>query len=108
MGQEGRGIGLAAKLHAYELQQEGLDTVQANEALGFPPDARQYLEAAEILRDLGLTTIRLMSNNPLKFCKLREHGITIVGRVPIQATPHPDNIRYLRTKRDKMHHMLDL
>lgn len=108
MRQEGRGIGLEHKLHAYVLQGQGLDTVEANERLGFPPDKREYGVGAQILRHLGVRKMRLISNNPRKFSALRGYGLEIVERVPIQTKPTQQNIRYLRTKKEKLGHLLDL
>lgn len=105
--QEGRGIGLLNKLRAYELQDEGADTVEANQALGFPPDARDYGIGAQILVDLGLRKIRLMTNNPAKRAGLEGYDIEIVERVPLEVPPNAANERYLRTKRDKMGHLLE-
>lgn len=108
MRQEGRGIGLLNKLRAYQLQQEeGLDTVEANQRLGFPPDLRHYGIGAQILRDLGVREIRLLTNNPKKVIGLDSFDLKIVDRVAIQVTPSPHNERYLRTKKDKMGHMLE-
>jgi 3,4-dihydroxy 2-butanone 4-phosphate synthase/GTP cyclohydrolase II len=108
MRQEGRGIGLLNKLRAYRLQQEeGLDTVEANQRLGFPPDLRHYGIGAQILRDLGVREIRLLTNNPKKVIGLDSYDLKIVDRVPIQVPPSPHNERYLRTKKDKMGHMLE-
>ena len=108
MRQEGRGIGLLNKLRAYKLQQEeGLDTVEANQRLGFPPDLRHYGIGAQILRDLGVREIRLLTNNPKKVIGLDSFDLKIVDRVPIQVPPSPHNERYLRTKKDKMGHMLE-
>lgn len=107
MRQEGRGIGLPAKIHAYKLQEEeGLDTVEANRKLGFPMDLREYGIGAQILSDLGVRKIRLMTNNPRKVVGLSGHGLEITGRVPVKSEPHPDNARYLRTKKRKMGHLL--
>jgi 3,4-dihydroxy 2-butanone 4-phosphate synthase/GTP cyclohydrolase II len=106
--QEGRGIGLTEKLRAYALQDGGLDTVQANEKLGLPVDARNYDVGAQILTDLGLTTIRLMSNNPAKFSGLETYRLKIVERVPLLTTPTCENHRYLQTKQAKLGHLLDL
>jgi 3,4-dihydroxy 2-butanone 4-phosphate synthase/GTP cyclohydrolase II len=106
MRQEGRGIGLPAKIHAYKLQEKGLDTVQANQKLGFPMDLREYGLGAQILSDLGVRKIRLLTNNPRKMVGLSGHGLEITGRVPIKSTPHRHNARYLRTKKRKMGHLL--
>ena len=106
MRQEGRGIGLANKLHAYRKQEEGLDTVEANVALGFPPDLRDYGEGAQMLVDLGIRRVRLMTNNPCKIKGLDGYGIEIAGRVPIVIEPNAHDRRYLDTKRAKMGHML--
>lgn len=106
MRQEGRGIGLPAKIHAYKLQEGGLDTVEANKRLGFPMDLREYGLGAQILSDLGVRKIRLLTNNPRKMVGLSGHGLEIVGRVPIKSKPHAQNARYLRTKKRKMGHFL--
>jgi 3,4-dihydroxy 2-butanone 4-phosphate synthase / GTP cyclohydrolase II len=106
-GHEGRGIGLAHKLRAYRLQEEGLDTVDANLELGLPADSREYGIGAQILVDLGITTMRLMTNNPTKYGGLEGFGLDIVERVSIQPTPTPQNIEYLRTKRERMGHLLE-
>lgn len=105
-GHEGRGIGLLAKLKALRLQDEGLDTVEANVALGLPIDARDYHGAAEILSDLGVRSVRLLSNNPRKLSSLRRYGITIDEQVPLLVPPHEENLRYLRTKRERLDHLL--
>jgi len=106
MNQEGRGIGLVNKLHAYKLQETGLDTVDANIELGFKPDYRDYGIGAQILRDLNATKMRLMSNNPTKRAGLVGYGIEVVENVPIEIASNPHNERYLRTKRDRMGHLL--
>ena len=105
-GHEGRGIGLAHKLRAYELQDAGRDTIDANLDLGLPADARDYGTGAQILADLGVRSLRLMTNNPAKLAGLEGYGLRIVDRVPLPVHPHPENIRYLRTKRDRMGHAL--
>ena len=106
MRQEGRGIGLANKLHAYRKQEEGLDTVEANVALGFAPDLRDYGEGAQILEDLGIRKLRLLTNNPCKIAGLEGYGLEIVERVPIVIPANAHDKRYLDTKRDKMGHIL--
>jgi len=106
MNQEGRGIGLINKLHAYNLQENGLDTVDANLKLGFKPDHRDYGIGAQILRDLGVTKMRLMSNNPTKRAGLIGYGLEIVENVPIEIASNPYNEQYLRTKRDRMGHTI--
>jgi 3,4-dihydroxy 2-butanone 4-phosphate synthase/GTP cyclohydrolase II len=106
MAQEGRGIGLLNKLRAYELQERGLDTVEANLELGFPADARDYGIGNQILADLGLTTIRILTNNPKKLTGIDGFGLTVVEQVPIEVEPQAENRRYLTTKRDKLGHRL--
>ena len=107
MRQEGRGIGLANKLRAYELQDKGLDTVEANLQLGFKPDLRDYGIGAQILVDLGVRKMRLMTNNPKKIVGLEGYGLKVVERVPIETSPHEKNIIYLKTKKKKLGHMLE-
>src|ERR671919_1790331 len=106
MAQEGRGIGLLAKLRAYELQENGLDTVEANLELGFPADAREYGIGSQILADLGLSTIRILTNNPKKLTGLDGFGLKVVEQVPIEVTPNDENRRYLAAKRAKLGHRL--
>ncbi|MBU2652505.1 MAG: bifunctional 3,4-dihydroxy-2-butanone-4-phosphate synthase/GTP cyclohydrolase II [Bacteroidetes bacterium] len=108
MTQEGRGIGFANKIRAYKLQEQGIDTVEANERLGFKPDLREYGIGAQILADLGLSKIRLLTNNPKKIIGLKGYGLEIVDRVPLEIEPGKFNSRYLQTKRDKMGHILSL
>ncbi|HQB12307.1 MAG TPA: bifunctional 3,4-dihydroxy-2-butanone-4-phosphate synthase/GTP cyclohydrolase II [Candidatus Omnitrophota bacterium] len=108
MRQEGRGIGLGNKIKAYALQDQGLDTVQANEALGFKPDLRDYGIGAQILRDLGLSELRLITNNPRKIIGLEGHGLRVVERVPMEVKANCLNVKYLKTKREKMGHFLEL
>ncbi|MGI8774255.1 MAG: GTP cyclohydrolase II, partial [Actinomycetota bacterium] len=106
-GHEGRGIGLRHKLEAYALQDGGLDTVEANVELGFAPDSRDYGVGAQILVDLGISTMRLLTNNPTKRAGLEGYGLEIVDRVPLESVPNPENIRYLTTKKEKMGHLLE-
>jgi len=107
LGHEGRGIGLIQKLKAYELQEQGMDTLEANLELGFPVDARDYGIGAQILSDLGLTTMRLITNNPAKRVGLEGYGLKVVERVPIVIKPSKNNIKYLKTKQEKMNHLLE-
>ena len=104
--QEGRGIGLMAKLQAYELQDKGLDTVEANEELGFKADHREFQLPAEVLKALGLKTVRLLSNNPQKVAALESAGIKVTERVPCEVEPHAASKKYLKTKKEKLGHLL--
>jgi 3,4-dihydroxy 2-butanone 4-phosphate synthase/GTP cyclohydrolase II len=106
LAQEGRGIGLLNKLRAYKLQEEGLDTVDANLELGLPADLRDYGIGAQILVDLGLTSIRLLTNNPKKIIGLEGYGLRVADQLPIEHHPTPHNQSYMRTKRDRMGHLL--
>ena len=106
MRQEGRGIGLELKIHAYKLQEKALDTVEANRRLGFPMDLREYGLGAQILVDLGVRKIRLLTNNPKKVIGLEGYGLEIVKQLPIKVSPNQHNQKYLRTKRDKMGHKI--
>jgi 3,4-dihydroxy 2-butanone 4-phosphate synthase/GTP cyclohydrolase II len=106
-GHEGRGIGLRHKLEAYALQDSGLDTVEANVELGFSADARDYGVGAQILVDLGISTMRLLTNNPTKRAGLEGHGLEIVERIPLESQPNPENIHYLKTKKEKLGHLLE-
>lgn len=108
LNQEGRGIGLGSKIKAYALQDTGLDTVQANEALGFPADGRRYDVAAQMLKALKINKITLLTNNPDKECQLFKNGITVVAAKPIEIKPQKDNRAYLKTKKTKMGHRLRL
>ncbi len=107
-GHEGRGVGLTGKMHAYKLQDQGRDTVEANLDLGLPIDARSYDVGAQILTDLGITTLRLMSNNPAKFVELEGYDLRIVERVPLLVSPNQENLSYLRTKQRKLGHQLEI
>ncbi len=104
--QEGRGIGLRHKISAYNLQDKGMDTVEANVQLGFQADLREYGMGAQILSDLGIKKMRLLTNNPKKIIGLQGYGLEIVDRIPIEVTPNPDNVKYLETKRDKLGHLI--
>ncbi|MFN2441258.1 MAG: bifunctional 3,4-dihydroxy-2-butanone-4-phosphate synthase/GTP cyclohydrolase II [Thermoanaerobaculia bacterium] len=106
--QEGRGIGLLNKLKAYELQEQGDDTIEANEKLGFAPDIREYGTGSQILRDLGVRKIRLMTNNPAKYVAIEGYGLEIVERIPLEIAPSQQTRRYLETKKNKMGHILEL
>ena len=106
MRQEGRGIGLVNKLLAYSLQEKGKDTVEANEALGFKADLRDYGTGAQILKDLGIKKIRLLTNNPKKIIGLKGYDLEVVERVPIEIKPNEVNAKYLKTKRDKLGHII--
>ena len=107
MGHEGRGIGLIHKIRAYNLQEQGRDTVDANVELGFSPDMRDYGIGAQVLTDLGITSMRLMTNNPAKYAGLEGYGLSITERVPLPSKATPENIRYLRAKRDRLGHLLE-
>jgi 3,4-dihydroxy 2-butanone 4-phosphate synthase/GTP cyclohydrolase II len=106
--QEGRGIGLANKIKAYHLQDKGLDTVEANRRLGFREDLRDYGIGAQILKDLGLSTIRILTNNPKKVIGLEGYGLKIVEQIPIEVEPNPYNYHYLKAKKEKLGHKLNL
>lgn len=108
MRQEGRGIGLINKLKAYQLQEQGYDTVEANQQLGFKADLRTYEISAQILRDLGVNKVRVLTNNPRKITSLTEYGVQVVERVPLQMSPRKDNKQYLQTKKEKLGHLLML
>ena len=107
-GHEGRGIGIGHKIRAYSLQDEGLDTVDANVELGLPIDSREYGIGAQILSDLGVRDLRIMTNNPAKYGGLAGYGLRVTERIPVQTVPTPENMRYLRTKRDRMGHFIEL
>src|SRR5215510_4351195 len=106
--QEGRGIGIINKIRAYALQDEGADTIEANERLGFAADMRRYEQCAEILLDLGLRAVRVMSDNPAKIQALRQAGIKVVERVPLEVEPHDSFVNYLKTKKEKMGHLVSV
>jgi len=106
--QEGRGIGIINKIRAYALQDEGADTIEANERLGFAADMRRYEQCAEILLDLGLRSVRVMSDNPAKIQALRQAGIKVVERVPLEVEPHDSFVNYLKTKKEKMGHLVSV
>ena len=108
LNQEGRGIGLMAKIAAYKLQEQGYDTVDANLHLGYDPDERDYGVGAQILQSLGVTRMRLMTNNPVKRVGLEAYGLEIVENVPIEIQPNEHNLKYLKTKKDRMGHTLHL
>lgn len=107
MAHEGRGIGLTHKIRAYKLQDQGRDTIEANQDLGFPPDLRDYGIGAQVLSDLGITSMRLMTNSPQKFAGIEGYGLSITERVALETSPTEQNISYLRTKRDRLGHLLD-
>ena len=108
LGQEGRGIGLTNKLKAYQFQEEGMDTVDANAKLGFRADLRDYTIGAMILADLGLTTIRLLTNNPKKIEGLEKYGLKVVERMPIEIPPNKINFNYMKAKKEKLGHIIDI
>jgi len=108
LAQEGRGIGIINKIKAYDLQDHGADTVEANEKLGFSADLRDYGFGAQVLMELGLKKIKLLTNNPRKIVGLEGYGIQVVGRVPLEVDHHEENADYLQTKKDKLGHMLNL
>tara|TARA_B100000519_G_scaffold142016_1_gene123122 strand:+ start:86 stop:478 length:393 start_codon:yes stop_codon:yes gene_type:complete len=106
-GHEGRGIGLGHKMRAYALQDEGMDTVDANVALGFAPDSREYGIGAQIIADLGIQKMRILTNNPAKYGGLQGYNLEIVERVPLISDSNPENVRYLQTKEERMGHLMD-
>ena len=106
MRQEGRGIGLINKVKAYSLQEQGLDTVEANEKLGFLPDPRDYGIGAQILASLGIKNMKLITNNPTKRVGIESYGLKVIERIPIETEPNPENAKYLETKKFKMGHLL--
>jgi 3,4-dihydroxy 2-butanone 4-phosphate synthase/GTP cyclohydrolase II len=106
-GHEGRGIGLLSKLRAYQLQDQGADTVDANTELGLPVDAREYSTGAQMLTDLGVSSMRLLTNNPAKLDGLAGFGLEVIGRVGLPSTPTPQNLRYLTAKRDRLGHQIE-
>ena len=106
--QEGRGIGIINKIRAYALQDEGADTIEANERLGFAADMRRYEQCAEILLDLGLRAVRVMSDNPAKIQALRQAGLKVIERVPLAVEPHDSFVKYLKTKKEKMGHLVSV
>jgi 3,4-dihydroxy 2-butanone 4-phosphate synthase/GTP cyclohydrolase II len=108
MNQEGRGIGLVDKIRAYNLQDQGMDTVEANEALGHKADLRDYGIGAQILADLGLKDIRLLTNNPRKIVGLEGYGLRVVERLSLEVQPNPSNYKYLKTKKEKLGHHLKI
>ncbi len=108
MSQEGRGIGLVDKIKAYSLQDKGLDTVEANEALGYKADLRDYGIGAQVLVELGLKNIRLLTNNPRKIVGLEGYGLAVIERVPLEIAPNPLNYNYLKTKKEKLGHNLHI
>jgi 3,4-dihydroxy 2-butanone 4-phosphate synthase/GTP cyclohydrolase II len=108
MDHEGRGIGLVNKIKAYSIQEKGEDTVEANRKLGFKPDQRDYGIGAQILVSLGITKLRLITNNPRKFIGLSGYGLEIAERVPIEVPPNDKNLKYLKTKKEKMGHILEM
>lgn len=108
LNQEGRGIGLVNKIKAYSLQEKGLDTVDANNTLGLPSDSRNYSAAAKILKDLNIKTINLLTNNPDKINQLTQYGITVKQRISLEINPNPNNQTYLKTKKNKLGHKLNL